>query len=135
MKQITSINSWHKITPDSENTEWPSARSGHACVIFRDMFLFIFGGMDENDSLRDMYEYNIPNNVIGSFPFSVALSNRNGEKFSRKIRYILQVLENYLLKFYSSKARASHAMVSIDQISKLYLSGGIDSNQTFKKLF
>ncbi len=63
---------------------------------------------------------------------------RNGERFSLKIKFLLQVpeyYEEYSLKFYSSKARASHAMVSIDHISKLYLSGGIDSNQTFKKLF
>ncbi len=67
MKQITSINSWHRITPGPENNEWPSARSGHSCVIFRDLSLYIFGGMDENDSLRDMYEYNIPNNVTYFF--------------------------------------------------------------------
>jgi len=80
MKKATSINCWFETKPDSDNAEWPSPRSGHSCVTYKNDYLYLFGGMDENHTMNDMFEYNIPNNVKILFKKPLIIL-RNGERF------------------------------------------------------
>ena len=89
MKRITFINSWYELKPESTMDEWPSPRSGHACVIYKDSLLYVFGGTTGNETLNDMYEYNIETNVMCIC--SISYITRLGDEFPHKTTSFLQV--------------------------------------------
>lgn len=88
MKSTSIVNSWQEIKPRSESDVWPSPRSGHACVVFKSHFLFLFGGMDNRDALNDMYQYNFLSSVPSLFKNS---SLRSGPSSSQRLISFLQV--------------------------------------------
>jgi len=61
MKDFWNFNleskKWSKISTTGES---PSARDGHCCGIFKEKFMFIYGGIDENDLiLSDLFVYDL----------------------------------------------------------------------------
>lgn len=66
-------NSWEKITPKGNFI--PDARSGHACVIFQSVYLFVFGGYNDREALNDLIKFNLQS----LFWEKVEISNKETE--------------------------------------------------------
>jgi len=59
----------HKWTQVNALGDCPSGRSGHSCVVYRDLFV-LFGGMkDITKETNDMYSYNVRNNTWTMFQY------------------------------------------------------------------
>ena len=51
-------NYWEKI---KDNSVTPEQRSGHSSIVFKESYLFIFGGYSDNSALNDMFKFEIQN--------------------------------------------------------------------------
>ena len=148
MKSVSILNKWTEIKPENDP---PKPRSGHTCSLYKDRLLFVFGGVDNEDVMNGLFQYDIYTNVreigrMSDYPTSIIQLQfyrskmtdfhfRLGRKLILKMILYLQVStelpinedDNYeFLTLFNHIERASHAMACNEEQNKLYLFGGVD---------
>lgn len=80
-------NFWEKITPKGNFI--PDPRSGHACVIFQSIYLYIFGGYKDHEALNDLVKFNLQSLIWEK----VEISNKETETpASYSIKYFIKYI-------------------------------------------